>query len=296
MRTIIDVSQDLTAIMQLSENLETQAIHNANNPLMPGGLAMVALGHIANLESWANKIDHAERNAIANGTTLEIDDDHTWEPPLQTLSFWSEAWRRELDHELDRRATITTETAFIRWALNWAWDNEPRWNDFAADIHQARQRLENTLHDGTRVAFRGAPCMYDECRGSRLIRTTVPTRDDAGNKTWRLTDWHCIKCKRSWDEETYNRNVYAAIYRTKLAIHNSEDFCTIDIAAQRINRPEATIRTWINRCEVSSYCDIALRRTFVCYPHVVARDKLATERAEKRLASKSRQTNHNRVI
>lgn len=279
----ITVAQHLTAIVELSERLEDQAINDANDHLMPGGLAMVALGAVANLEAWSNKLEAAERRALEYGLALVIDDDEEWLPPLQTLLFWSEDLRRTHDLETESRPTIASEANVIRWALDWMWENEPHFEDFARDMARARARIENLLTDGNRPAFRGAPCLYDECRGKRLIRKTVPCRDENGEKTYRLTDWHCPNCKRQWSEEDYLRNVYAAVERTHWITLNDESWCTVARAARHVDRPEATIRSWINRAQVRAACvvDDPARRTMVSLIDVVSRDELARQRAER---------------
>ena len=274
----IPVAQNLTAIVELSERLEDQAINDANDALMPGGLAMVALAAVANLEAWGNKLDAAERRARAYGLSLTVDDDDEWEPPLQTLLFWSEDLRRIHDLENEARPTITSEANVIRWALDWLWENEPHFEDFAEDIRKTRNRLENLMLAGARPAFRGAPCMYDECRGKRLIRKTVPTRDEDGNKVWRLTDWHCPKCKRSWSPEDYERNIYAAIERTHWLNLDGEAWATYGRAARHVDRPEGTLRSWVSRGEVGAMCTLEDRRTFVLLGDVSVRDQLARAR------------------
>jgi hypothetical protein len=143
MRTTIDVARDLTAIVDMSEALEDQAINDANDHLMPGGLAMVAQGPVANLEAWAHKLDAAERLGIHPA----IEDDDEWEPPLQSLLFWSEDLRRIHDQEFEPaphrpRPTEATEANIIRHHLDWLWENEPKWDDFAQHIADARARME----------------------------------------------------------------------------------------------------------------------------------------------------------
>lgn len=293
----VKVARDLTAIVELSERLEDQAINDANDHLMPGGLAMVALGPVASARTYDDALDDAEQEAIAWAYVNGVDpskvmpetyeDDH--EPPLQTLLFWSEAWRTEHQWPIPKRPTVTTEAAFIRWALDWAWEHEPHFEDFAADVRAVRSTLENMLTAGARPAFRGVPCMYDECKGKRLIRTTVPTRDDKGRKAWRLTDWHCPSCKRSWSEEDYARNIYAAVERQHFAEIADDTWATASRAARRVGRPEATIRVWAFRGDIASLCltEEGRRWTFVLMADVLNRHQLANERAERQRVAKA---------
>lgn len=250
---VTKAARDLRAIEDLSCHLEAQAIHKANDREIPGGDAMVALAGVANLEAWQNVVDTALRLAYdANQEPPEIDDDETYEPPLQTLCFWSEQLRREHDAEYDRRPTISSEAGYLRFMLNWLWENEPRWSDFAADLRKARARLENVLYAGVRVE-RGVPCMYDECGGARLIRHI----DDDGTRT----DWRCPRCRREWDEDRYWANVKAANERAQREEIGAETWCSVDYAAREVSRSPKTIRTWVNRGRVSTVCIVLGRRT-----------------------------------
>lgn len=288
---VTKVARNLSAIEELVCHLEAQAIHKANDRELPGGEAMVALAGVANLEAWQNIVDTTLRIAYEYGDPLpELDDDDANEPPLQTLCFWSEQLRREHGDEYGKRPTIASEAGYLRFMLNWMWDHEPHWDDFAHDIATAKTRLENMLRSGVRVAFRGAPCLYDECKGARLVRKTVPTRDKDGNKAWRLTDWHCPRCKKSWTEEAYARNIYAAIERQHFDdLGTSDTWCSISRAARRVDRPQGTIRSWVSRGEVASACllgDAREVRTFVLLEDVVQRDLLARKRHEAWLAAR----------
>lgn len=180
MRTTIDVAQDLTAIVDMSEALEDQAINDANDHLMPGGLAMVAQGPVANLEAWAHKLDAAERL----GLHPAIEDDDEWEPPLQSLLFWSEDLRRIHDQEFEPaphrpRPTEATEANIIRHHLDWLWENEPKWDDFAQHIADARARMEALLAEGLR-SKRGVPCLSVDCSGGILVQPVADRRRECG--------------------------------------------------------------------------------------------------------------------
>lgn len=180
----ITVAQHLTAIVELSERLEDQAINDANDHLMPGGLAMVALGAVANLEAWSNKLEAAERRALEYGLALVIDDDEEWLPPLQTLLFWSEDLRRIHDQEFEPTPhrpypTTATEANIIRHHLDWLWENEPRFMDFAEDMAGVVKRLEALLTEGLR-AKRGVPCLSVECDGGILVQPVANRRGECG--------------------------------------------------------------------------------------------------------------------
>lgn len=99
--------------------------------------------------------------AIAFGTRVAaseegrptIEDTDDWEPPLQTLLYWSEIWRHQLGmmHE-QWSPTLDSEANFLGSGevLDWAWDHVAAFPVFAADVHDARTRLENVVRDGIR--------------------------------------------------------------------------------------------------------------------------------------------------
>lgn len=268
------VAGDLRAIVELHEKLLTQAVHSANDPLMPGGLAMVELGYVASPAQWQWQIDEHERLASESEDTFVRDaqpdlshEDDLWEPPLQTLLFWSEDWRNTRGYPLEgRRPTIATEANFLRGSLDWAWDEEVHFEEFVRDVETARKRIEDTLREGERT-LRGVPCMYDECKGKRLERKMRPlyhdgerVRDGKGNGLWEFEDWRCKRCRRTWNEDEYARMVTAASERTKFEDIDGETWCSADYAARKVERSVKTIRTWINREELATLCLIAGRR------------------------------------
>lgn len=285
-KPVVKVAQDLTEIESLHAALMVQAIHKASARIdgtsLPGGDAMVALGNVGSPAEWAELIAAAEFQHLAACPKLDhtrcryaehASDEDGSEPILQTLLFWSEAWRQEHGYPLDaRRPSVVTEVRFIRWALEWAWSTLPEWDDFAKDVESARTRLENLLLAGER-AERGAPCMYEACRGGRLVRKIVPKRGPDGNKVWEFSDWHCPRCKRTWDEKRYASMVTAAHEATKFEDIDGEVWCSMDYAARRVDRSAKTIETWANRGELSVVCLVAGRRArFVNLGEVVTLD------------------------
>lgn len=232
----IRVAQNLTRIVDLADGLEDQAINNANDRLMPGGLAMVALGVVSNLEAWGHKLDAAERAAIEHGGKVEVEDDDEWEPPLQSLLFWSEDLRRIHGYETDKRPTVASEANFIRHYLDWLWENEPRWDDFAADVRAATRRLEDTLKEGDRPERTRIVCDRDFCeRPRRLIRVygDTPAEDR----------WKCPSCKSRFDGDDLRR-AHAAQLRSQ----GAERFVPLVDAIDTLRaqeRGERTIRRWL---------------------------------------------------
>lgn len=284
---VVRVAQNLTAIVELTTHLLTQAVHSANDRELPGGDAMVALAPAADPDEYAERIDYLEFHHYANpqrwpANTIDLeheDRDDALAPVLQTLWFWSDELRQVHDVPLDgRRPTVITEANLIRWALDWMWDNEVHWDDFAQDIQNARRKVENILRDGER-SQRGVPCMYDECGGVALFRKPIPVRGEDGEKTWVLSDWKCPRCKQSWNEDGYKRNVVAATEQVKREEINGELWCTPDVAAVMVRRSVKTIRTWVNRGELAVACLVVGRRMgFVRLSEVRERNERATRR------------------
>lgn len=283
---MIKAAQYLSEIIEAHARLRSRALDHGGHRLMPGGPAMAALGPVANLEAWENLNEATELYGRTYTSAVDEDPEKAWSP-AQTIEFWAEDWRRERDAEYEMRRNLTTEAKFLKHSLEWAWDHEPRFDDFVADMKAAKVKLENLLMEGTRVAFQGVECMYEECGGSRLIRKTVPTRGPDGEKAWRLTDWHCPKCKRSWDERRYASNIYGAVERAHWMYMEDETWCTIDRAARRVGRPQGTVRSWVSRGEVAAVCLLDSERTFVLLADVEERDQVARERRARWLRARA---------
>lgn len=189
------VARDLREIVELCTRLEAQAEHKANDPLMPGGLVMVALGGVANVEAYLNKLDTAEEIARAQAYRFGLDLEDVWpaieeddfEPPLQTLVYWSEKWRAATGKEYDDfTPTVTSEASFIRWALDWAMTNEPKWEAFTTDINAARRNLESLLYAGLRKERTRVRCDRPPCtKKPPLIRVRAERK---------IIGWYCGTC------------------------------------------------------------------------------------------------------
>lgn len=265
---VVKAARNLSAIEDAYTRLRARAIDQSAHRLMPGGPAMVALAGAGLPDEWAEIVAAEELHHYSTCPKSShkdcrfaehVEDEDGWEPPLQTLLFWSEQWRAEHGYPLSGRPTIVSEARFIRWALNWAWDNETHWDDFARDLAACRTRLENVLHEGAR-AERGVPCLYETCKGARLVRKLVPYRDGDGYKMWRHSDWHCPRCKRSWNESRYLAMVTAAHERTKFEEIDGEIWGTTEYVARVADVPHGTVRSWLSRGELESACIVAGRR------------------------------------
>lgn len=249
---VTKVARNLSAIEDMTAALLTQAVHKANDREMPGGDAMVALASVASPEAWEHIFEAAE--AHERDTTYADDQDDTWEPPLQTLLFWSEQWRAEHGYELDRRPTIASEAGFIRWALNWAWENEAKWDDFARDIHRARLRLEDVLYAGRRAERSRVVC--PDCDGVRLIKVY--------GETERFDGWKCPACKKRLDADEFKR-----AHAKQLRSQGAERYVQWRDALATLRtqgRPERTVRQWVIDGEVDGFCDLSTRVLWVWWP------------------------------
>ncbi|MCD4535659.1 hypothetical protein LRP67_16320 [Nocardioides sp. cx-169] len=275
---VVKVARDLTEIVKLATMLDDQAEHKANSPdHLPGGRALASIAPVANLESWEHQYEgyEAHNARVANGepghhvdlSHIE-DEDDTWEPPLQTLCFWSEQWRQIHEAEYGARVTIESEAAFIRWALNWAWDNEIHWDDFAADIRKTRVRIEEVLYAGARVERTRVPCTREACeKRPRLIKLYGTTVAEDGYK--------CPGCKSRYDQQEFARAKLA-----HLTSEGAERHVKMQDARDAIDRPGRTWRKWIRLWYVRSYRDSRTGQVWVWWPDVREMD-IVTKRKSK---------------
>lgn len=253
---VVKVARDLTEIVNLHERLAAQAEHQASHSLMPGAHAMVALGNVANMEAWENRHQATERYARAYTSVEDEDPDEAWSA-FQLLEFWSERWRREHGAEYDTRPTISTEANFIRWALDWAWDHEPAWDDFAADVRRARVRLEDIVHAGKRVELSRIVC--PECESQPRLIVLRGTADDGSDDVWK-----CHVCRTRYDAAGASR-AHAKMLRSEGAdkwVPQADAIATLKAQG----RPERTIRAWLAEGVGSGYCDPSTHQVWCWWP------------------------------
>lgn len=245
---VVKVARDLSEIVAMTAQLDEQAEHKANANIdghgLPGGLAMVALAPVANLEAWLNRLGTAERTGRDVTPILE-DEDETWEPPLQTLLFWSEDWRRTHDADYDSARTIATEATFIRHLLAWAWDNEPRWDDLAQDIRDARVRMENVLYAGNRVERTRIEC--DQCDNPRRLVKLYGRAEDGSEDIWK-----CPACRARFDADGMKR-AHAKMLRSEQGqkfVDQADAIATL----RTQGRGERTVRRWLSPLQPVDLC------------------------------------------
>lgn len=300
---VTKVARNLTEIENLTASLPAQAAHKAADRLMPGGMAMVMLGPDADLDEWAEQIAYAELRhyatcekdshkgcTVAGAEHVEDEDDQWTEDPLRTLLFWTDEWRERHGYPLEgREATIVGEVKFLRWCLNWAWENEPHFEDFADDVHQVRLRLESALLAGRRAERSRVRCPNPECENKPrliLVRARRHAARDADLleqvATIQTEDhWKCTACKTRYDADAYRR-----AYGQQLRSQGAERYVPFRDALATLRdqgRPERTVRKWVIDGEVDAYCDRSTRRLMVWWPDLW-RLHLATQTRNRRSA------------
>lgn len=277
---LVKVTRDLREIEALHATLREQAAARAGDSRMPGGNAMTMLAPVADPEAYTNLIDAADRehfkwcprvtHAKCRFAEHVDDEDADWESVLQLLLFWSEQWRYEHGNVSDFRPTVGTEAAFLRHILNWAWQHEPRFSDFAADVRKARTTIENELYAGNRMERTRVPCTEDECvHKPRLIRVY--------GKAVTHDHYKCPRCKTR-----YNESDFARAKLRLLASQGAARFVKLQDAVAAIERPERTMRQWIHDLRVTAMCDRKTHQIWVYWPHVRERDLEAPRRSRSR--------------
>jgi hypothetical protein len=270
---VVKVARDLTAILDSYERLQAQAINLSAAPAMPGGAAMVALGNVANMEAWENRQQAMERvvaGAYGERVTMRAytsvadeDPDEAWSA-FQLIEFWSEDWRHI--HSMDfeptpnrPRPTIASEANFVRWALDWAWDNEPYWDDFAMDINRARVRLEDILAEGKRFEKSRIEC--DRCDSKAGLIVFRGTADDGSDDRWKCSN---PACKARLNSDDVQR-AHAKMLRSEGAERWVPQADAISLLKAQ-GRPEPTIRAWLAEGEGWGYCDPKTHQVWVWWP------------------------------
>lgn len=271
----IAVARDLREIAdELHPRMQEQAEHLSNSRLMPGGAAMVALGNVANIEAWENRQQASERYAnrgLAYTSVADEDPDEAWSA-FQLLEFWSEQWRVEHNMEFEPaphrpRPNVATEANFLRWALDWAWQHEPHWKEFAADVRRARIRCEDILHRGDRQELSRIVCdrckkpdhlSDDDWEPPRLVVLRGSADDGTDDR------WKCPRCKARFTPEETKR-AHATMLRSAGAerwVHQSD---AISVLRDQ-GRPERTVRQWLADGEGSAYCDPVTHEVWCWWP------------------------------
>lgn len=266
--TTTAVAVDLRAIRGMAARLEARAVDLAGGDL-PGGDATVNLAGVADLAIWRRRTELREEAGTYDVGTYE-DPDELW-PPLQMLAFWSEAWRIELGHDHDDprwRPTLASEAAFLANAdvLEWAWNNEPHFDDFARDVATARRKLEVILRDGeqvdrVQVTCDGAMGEPHEPRRLMLVYGRTPEDDR----------WKCPACRYRYDADAFNR--------LRAVQSNAARYIPLADAVRILDGfgvPEGRVRKWAEvDAEAGAWCEVDTRRVMTWWPAMWRRHRMA---------------------
>lgn len=208
---IVKVARDLREVLRCYDELRDQAISDGDNPTIPGGQAMVALGPVANIEAWGHLYDttwrladHPDESRRRIYTSEpDEDSDEAW-GAYQVIEYWAERWRRARDAEYDGlRTTMLNQTSYVRESLTWARDHEPEWARFTEDIRTARLRIENVVSAGRRAERSRVRCDRDACtKHPHLIKVHAPRYIECWScsscNTTTPARYACEDCNRTW--------------------------------------------------------------------------------------------------
>lgn len=241
--SIVKVTTNLRAVLNMADRLESRALDLANSSLMPGGEAMVNLAHVANLEDWARRND-LSADQLANYE----DPDELWSP-FQMLRYWTEQWRTEVGMDYDDpawRPTLRSEAAFLLNpdVLAWAWDNELHFDEFSTDIAKAKSRLEGILREGERPDRIRVVCPDCDAGRRLIVRYGATDADDT---------WKCPACKHRFDADAVER-AYAKQLRHQGAERWVKLTDAISIMRKHGWRGES-VRDWVDGTNVEAATD-----------------------------------------
>lgn len=288
---VVKVARDLTEIEKLTVALEAEVPRLAQDRLMPGGRALVALARHADLDEWSERIAAAELRHYAscdkvshrdctvhNAEHVEDEDDQHAEDPLRTLLWWADAWRTRYGYPLEGRTpTLRSEAHFLRGMLDAAWDSDAEWSRFATDVNQVRRRLEDLVHAGQRAERSRVLCPHCE-KHPQLVRVyalrkhELPEKDE-DVRWWQLLDH--FKCPNSECRHRFDDSEFRRVYTQQLRSEGAERFVPAMDALATLRdqgRPERTIRKWLGPNQedpedvVHGYCDVRTRRVFLWWP------------------------------
>lgn len=258
-------SSDLRAIIDMAHRLEARAVDLAGAEI-PGGEAIVNLADVADMNTWGR------RNELAADDLAQYEDpDELWSS-FQMLRFWSEQWRTDLGMDYDDprwRPSLVSEAEFLRNSdvLAWAWDNEPHYDDFAADVARARTKLEDVVREGQRAERLRVTC--PDCAqthrngdesdeqaedGERTAeRRTAPRLVAVYGSNPNADRWKCPVCKHKFDHDAVQRARTSQMRQAGIAQRWIAVADAVSILRRQGGWREKTIRAWANdRTEVSA--------------------------------------------
>lgn len=235
------VRDNLAAIVDMHTRLEDQATHtHADGRLNTGPLggdAMVMLADGRYLPASRITCDEQRNDPL---------------PPLLVLATWEDDIRLTIGHKPAGRATITDAAGYLDQHLTMIAQRHPAFDELAADLDRLRGRLEAVLCEGDREDETRTPCIT--C-GTRLVRRYGR----------RVSDDHhqCPRCQRRYIGDEFVRAKHH-----HLASEEAATWVLLSHAAQIVDRSGRTVRTWVNRLQVTAYCDPVTHRVYVWWPDV----------------------------
>ena len=265
MRTQVQVSADLAAIVDMASRLHARAEDLHDGDLL-GGDAMVNLAGVADLSTWQRRVDLWEVDHEPDTSTEDPDD--LW-PPFQLLRFWSESLRADLGADYDDprwTPTLAGEAAWLRHpdVLGHVWEHEPHWDDFAEDVRRARVRLEDILREGDRpAAVSRVVCdrPAEVCEAPRRLIELPGVEEDESD-----TRWKCPTCRSMYDRDALYR-AYATQMRREDSARYVPQADALAILG-RFGRSERVVKRWLaeDGVPVERYCDPVTHRVYVWWP------------------------------
>lgn len=265
------VRRDLAEIARLTGWLEEHAAARPNDRAMPGGEAMEALGPISPLNRW-DAVEFFEMWNAQHYGEYQVDLSHLNDEPgdpeaetLTSLLFWTDAWRRETGSRVPTRPTLAGEALWLASAMDWAWDNEPHFYDFADDVNGVRQHLENLMRRGHRTSKSRVPCL--DCDGlEHRPRLILVYQDDVE------ADYHkCPVCKRRYDKKSFDlamaRHMGSETAQKFVKLQDARDVITHPDRPDGA-RPLRTFRKWLKEGLIKTERDPKTGLVMVWWPDV----------------------------
>ncbi|MEH3033347.1 MAG: hypothetical protein PGN07_04725 [Aeromicrobium erythreum] len=261
----LQIARDLTSIAEMFVKLKGEAVNRAGDPDIPGGAAMVLLANGADVEAWS----YYRMSAIFGRLDMDAEtrqeiEKFGIEPPLSFLASWADIVREERGGEPSgRRARIADEIRYLRASLDWMLavdeDGAPWWlpvEDFATRLAQVRRTMENVLRDGDRREYTRVRCISEDCPDQRRLY-----RQYGG--TVARDRYICPTCG-----EEYNASQFNQAKAQNLADQGADRFVLVADAVDASEVPKATVKSWMNRLNVRTVCDLRTKRVMVWWPDI----------------------------
>jgi hypothetical protein len=245
--SIATIAARLREIVDLYGRLDAHALYGpeATRGDIPGGHAVVELADSASPETWANKLDGAERAASAGRRAWPVIDDDEQGTVLWTLRYWSETYREELGMAVDDDAwkpTVVSEARFLamKETLDHIWETEAHLDDLGEDLQACVTRLENVLRAGERPDRTRITC--PDCTDGRGMIRQWGDGDESTDR------WKCPGCKHKFTDEDL-----PTAYARQMRSQGTEKWISVTDALSVLRSQgerEDTAREWLKTDDV----------------------------------------------